>query len=112
MDAIITYHEFGNIQHAWVRLAGEPARCVGRRGEPESELIARAERAAKCAAHQRTLEIELRRRYPGRQIYTGFLPADDTHYDGPAGEYIYILRRRRRRGKYLIEISLPLNPPK
>jgi hypothetical protein len=106
---LIWYEERAGIHYAWVRLPGEPARCVGERGDPEPELIGRAARAATNAHRIEELETALRQRCPNRQLYRGPLPQDDTSWDGPPGEYVYVLGPRRWRGKYRVRLALRLD---
>jgi hypothetical protein len=102
MMAEVFYEEFGGIEHAWVRLPGRPAICVGQRGDSEEELVRRALVAWERRDWIRHLEETLRGRHPGQQIYRGYLPTPDADWPGIGGEYLYVLTQRRQRGRYRI----------
>jgi len=64
--------------------------------------VARAERLAK-------IENSLSVLYPKRQIFQGFLPCDDTDFGGKLSEYVYVLKDRKRHGKYQILQAVNIN---
>jgi len=100
-----TYRQaLGGITRIWVLCPDGVWRSLAAEHEniDKSELEARAEAAAKAAQKVKEAEEELRRLYPGEGLFRGPLPTHDVEWDGPPGYYVYVLRRRKRRGKYRV----------
>lgn len=101
--------ELGGIRSWWVAIPGEPQRCVGRVDElTQQEAIVRGEQLAKQAVTVRMRTQALQDRWPNAQIFRGYLPAYDVEWHGASGEYLYVLRPRRKLGKYVVAEAVKL----
>lgn len=100
----------GGITYWWVRLDGEPARCVAWEDEhlTRDQLLERAQRAATVAHEKERAEESLRARFPGAAIVESFLPIRGVTWEGEEGTYIYALSARRRQGEYRVLDAIPV----
>ncbi len=102
----IWQQELGGIRHKWIRCSDGIARCLGRAGDSDEEMMQRAERTVQAAQHVREIEAELHAKYPGQQLIRGWLPAPDILFEGEEGEYIYVLSPRRKNKKYTVKAAI------
>lgn len=104
--------ESGGIQYRWVRLDGEPARCVGyvsgRDAISPDEAVVIARRMADSARLEREAEARLRALRPDAQLYGAWsCPADVDPASWPTDDnshVLFTLRPRRRRGYHVIDV--------
>ena len=92
----------GCVTYIWVTCPDGTERCLARADEnlTDEELEARAIEAASAARKVQEAEEYLRQKYPGRPVFVGPLPDVDIRWEGPEGEYAYVLSTRKRRGLY------------
>lgn len=94
------------IESWWVSVPGHPTRCVGH--EYDTTRDEAIERGIQCAENDDAwdvVEAKIRAEFPNRQLYKGtFGRGNDIDWTGflPNTEYIYVLKDRRRHGKYQI----------
>jgi len=97
--------ESGCILSWWASVPGHPTRCVGRVDDTTKEEA--AQRAIKIAYNSdlwAELETNLHLEFPNKQIYKGSPSmCRDINWAGlPDKEYLYVLKDRRKHGKYQI----------
>jgi len=104
--------EFGGIRSWWASVPGHPLRQVGHVDTVSREnAINYAMRAAENADAWQVIENTLRENYPNFQIYQGLANTPDINWPvnmDPWQEYMYILKPRRKNGKYQIECALTI----
>ena len=99
----IHIEELGGIKSKWCSCPDGILRCLGDEKEPDEIIFKRAISAAKFAQKVEKIEAQMRIDFPGCQLYRGSLPAFDVDYnDSYNGEYIYVLKNRKKNGKYQI----------
>jgi hypothetical protein len=108
MGRKIWIEEVGCIRHKWVSCKDGISRCLGTADEDDEVVIERGRGAVRMKERMEQLENKLRREHPGKQIYHGFLPAYDVDWDGQEGMYLYVLKNRRRGGKYQVLAAVPI----
>jgi len=99
--------ELGGSKHTWVYLEGRPGVNVGRALTSKKEAIRRAEKYWKTRDLEEGLTSLLREQY-GRQVYLGSLPTHGIAWEGPPGRYVYVLKDRKSRGKYVVLEAIEL----
>lgn len=104
----IWQEELGGIRHIWVRLPNRSAVQVGSVDEnlSDDEIILRAKRYWEHGDKIEKASAILRAEYPEQAIVCGDLPQPDTSFLEDAGEYCYVLSRRKREGKYVVERAI------
>jgi len=105
----IWIEELGAIRYKWALCRDGIARQLGRANESNEVIIDRAEKAVQAKEKADRLEAGLRSKYPDKQIYSGFLPASDVEWDEQGGYYLYILKDRKKHGKYQVQEAVLLN---
>jgi len=100
--------ETGCITYLWIKFPEKPAVCVGNVNEniSKEEAIDRGKKYWEREDKIKKITIELQEKYPGYQIYIGFLPCNDCTFEGEYAQYIYVLKNRRKNGKYQIEEAI------
>lgn len=98
----ITRHELGGIRYVGVRLPNRPSVTVARDSEDlsDTQLGQRAVAYWQARDREDSLANALRQKYH-RQVYIGTLPTYDVETE-LKGSYAYVLKDRRRHGKYQI----------
>lgn len=104
----IWLEELGGIRHIWVRLPNRPAVRVGRVDEnlSDDEIILRAKRYWEREDRIEKASAILRAEYPEQATFHSFLPQPDIFFIGDEGEYVYVLKRRKREGKDVVEKAI------
>jgi hypothetical protein len=98
----IWIEELGCIKHKWIQCEDGIARQLGSADEPDEVIIERARKVVERKKKIEQIENELRAKYPNRQIFQGFLPTYDVFWDGEEGEYLYVLKDRKKGNKYQV----------
>jgi len=104
----VSYEELGGIKHAWVKCSDGISRCLGRFGDDEEEMIEKGEASVRAAKEVKIAENYLEAKYPNLPKYIEHLPSPDIEFDGEEGEYIFVLKSRKRRGKFVILEAIKL----
>ena len=101
-------YELGGIRHIEVALPNRPKVTVARVDEqlPHEQLVERAERYWQARDNEEAKASLLRRKH-NRQVYISFLPTRDVDTT-LEGYYAYVLKDRRRYGKYQILEAIEL----
>ena len=101
-DYSITKYELGGVRYIEVRLPNRPAVSVARDDEHlvDVELVARATSYWQARDKEELTANTLRLKY-NRQVYIGILPTNDVDTT-LSGHYAYVLKDRKRHGKYQI----------
>lgn len=104
-----TKYELGGIRHIEVRLPNRPAVTVARDDDhlTDAELVARATSYWQARDKQELVANTLKHKYPNRQVYIGALPTNDV-LTALNGYYAYVLKDRKRQGKYQILDAISL----
>jgi len=102
--------EAGGIISLWVQLPRRVTVCVAEVGEniSEEEAIKRAEAYWERKDRIEKPTAKLHEKYPGQQIYIGFLPCGDCIFEGEYSEYVYALKLRRKNKKYQIKEAIKI----
>ena len=102
-DYSITKYELGGIRHIEVRLPNRPAVSIARDDDNLSdiELIKRATSYWQARDREESISNTLKTKYPDKQVYIGVLPTHDIDTT-LNGYYAYVLKDRKRQGKYQI----------
>lgn len=98
----IWIEELGGIRHKWCQCSDGISRCLGEEKDSDEIIKMRACFAVARAERLKKIEEDLRALCPEKQIFQGFLPCDDTEWQGKGSEYMYVLKDRKRHGKYQV----------
>ena len=110
MEANITKYELGGIRYISVRLPNRSAVTVAR-DDAELSVMQLEQKAIaywQFRDNEETVANALRQKH-NRQVYIGYLPTHDIETE-LEGNYVYVLRNRRRHGKYQILEAVPTRP--
>lgn len=102
--------ETGCITYFWIKFSEKPAVCVGNINEniSKEEAIDRGKKYWEREDKIKKITTELQEKYPGYQIYIGFLPTRDCEFKGEPGQFIYVLKNRCKNGKYQIKEAIKI----
>ena len=108
MKASITKYELGGIRYIEVRLPNRSSVSIARddEGLSDTQLEQRTIKYWQARDNQETIANTLRRKY-GKQVFIGCLPTHDIE-TALEGNYVYVLKDRRKRGKYQILEAIKL----
>ena len=106
LEQRIHREELGCIWSKWIRLPGLPLMCMGENKTPDKEIIQRAISQYKSRYNKRKIDNKLSSKYPYKQLYESMLPESDVEFTGDPGLYIYVLKTRRRHGKYQVQEAI------
>jgi len=104
----IHIEELGDIKSKWISLPNLPLMNMGRAEEPDSVIIQRGLQVYKDRMIKNQVQEKLRGKYPLKQIFEGTLPTYDVEFTGKPNWYLYVLKDRKRRGKYQVEEAIEL----
>jgi len=98
----------GEILKFWIHAPGRPGLCILDEFSTESELNNVVD-AINNAWHLRDAEEvavkRLQLKYPGKQVYKSYFPQKSHDMESPSGitgDAIYVLKDRRKNGKYRV----------
>ncbi len=94
----------------WVKLPGKISVCVAI-NEDIGEIDA-IKRAINYWNRKNKIDKSitlLKEKYPDKQIYLGFLPSGDCEFKGEFGQYVYILKDKRKNKKFQIKDALKID---
>ena len=95
--------ELGGITYQWGTCPDGISRCLGNENDSREIIEQRARVAAQKAQRIKRVENKIHAKHPELQLYSGFLPDYDTNWPKEkAGYYIYVLKSRKKNGKYQI----------
>jgi len=98
----IWIEERGCIQSKWGLCSDGISRLLGDVSDPDAEIKKRAVKIVENNRKEKEIEDFIRATYPGKQIYQSYLPTYDVAWDGDNDWYMYVLKDRRKKGKYQI----------
>ena len=98
----------GEILKFWIYAPGRPGLCVLDEFSTEVELnsvVDAINNAWRFRDAEEVVAKQLQLKYPGKQVYKSHFP--QTRYDmespaGVAGDAVYVLKNRRKNGKYRV----------